>query len=243
LYLTRVPDQPLLVASIGNAALRGSLVKKGSTVEALARVDTVVFDKTGTLTTGEPRLLDTVSPNGIHEDALLQLAATAERFSEHPLGQALVRAAHERQLTVSDPDEFEQLAGLGVSARTNGSQLLLGRTTLLAERGVSVSADAEARASALAAPGRSVIPLAVNGKLAGLFVLEDTLRLEAKATIKRLHELGLRTALVSGDRPRDRRPRRRGGRNRRGARRYAAPPESRDRPPPASRRSPRRVRR
>ena len=189
-----------LVASIGNAALRGSLVKQGATVEALAGVDTVVFDKTGTLTTGEPRLLETVSVNGLDRGALLQLAATAERLSEHPLGQALVRAAEERGLELADPDEFEQLAGLGVRARTNGTELLLGRTSLLSERGVEVPADVEAKAATLAAPGRSVVPFAVNGDLAGLFVLEDTLRDDAAETVARLHRLGLRTLLITGDR-------------------------------------------
>src|SRR5919198_3064130 len=129
-----------LVASIGNAALRGSLVKQGATVEALARVDTVVFDKTGTLTTGDPHLIETVSLNGLDERALLRLAAPAERLSEHPLGQALVRAAREHGLELDDPDEFEQLAGLGVRARSNGTELLLGRTSLLAERGADVPA-------------------------------------------------------------------------------------------------------
>jgi Cd2+/Zn2+-exporting ATPase len=189
-----------LVASIGNAALRGSLVKKGATVEALARADTVVFDKTGTLTTGDPRLVETVSLNGVDEQTLLRLAASAERLSEHPLGQALVQAAEESGLQLVDPDEFEQLAGLGVRARMNGSELLLGRTSLLTERGVHILAEVEAKAATLAAPGRSVVPLAVNGVVAGLFVLEDTLRDDAAETVARLHRLGLRTLLVSGDR-------------------------------------------
>jgi Zn2+/Cd2+-exporting ATPase len=189
-----------LVASIGNAALRGSLVKQGATVEALARVDTVVFDKTGTLTTGDPRLVETISVNGLDEEALLRLAASAERLSEHPLGQALVRAADERCLKLVDPDEFEQLAGLGVRARTNGSELVLDHTSLLAERGVDVPAEIEAKAATLAAPGRSVVPLALNRHVAGLFVLEDAVRDEAAETVARLHRLGLRTLLVSGDR-------------------------------------------
>ena len=189
-----------LVASIGNAALRGSLVKKGATVEALARVDTVVFDKTGTLTTGQPRLVETVSLNGLDEQTLLQVAASAERLSEHPLGQALVRAAQARGLELVDPDEFEQLAGLGVRARTNGSELLLGRSSLLSERGIQVPSEVEAIAATLAAPGRSVIPLALNDQLAGLFVLEDTVRDNAAETVARLHRLGLRTLLISGDR-------------------------------------------
>jgi Cd2+/Zn2+-exporting ATPase len=187
-----------LVASIGNAALRGSLVKKGATIEALATVDTVVFDKTGTLTLGRPRFVEAVSLNGLAPDELLQLAAAAERFSEHPLANAIVRAAEERGLNLIDPDEFEPLPGLGVRARTNGTELVLGRTQLLAERGIAVDA-ASAPVAELAAPGRTVIPVAVNRQLAGLLVLEDALRPEAKAAVRRLRELGLRTLLVSGD--------------------------------------------
>ncbi len=232
-----------LVASIGNAALRGSLVKQGATVEALARVDTVVFDKTGTLTTGNPRLVEIISLNGLDEQALLRFAASAERLSEHPLGQALVRAAQERGLELVDPDEFEQLAGLGVRARTDGSELLLGRSSLLSERGVHVPAAVETRAATLAAPGRSVVPLALNRQVAGLFVLEDALRDEAAETVARLHRLGLRTLLVSGDRRETRRARCGERRYRGGARGDAATREGRDRAPPAGRGSPGRIRR
>jgi Cd2+/Zn2+-exporting ATPase len=102
-----------LVASIGNAALRGSLVKKGATIEALANVDTVCFDKTGTLTFGQPRLVQAVALNGLREPDLLRIAAVAEKFSEHPLAEAVVRAAEEKGLTVPDPDRFERSPARG----------------------------------------------------------------------------------------------------------------------------------
>src|SRR5260370_13621391 len=121
-----------LVASIGNAALRGSLVKKGATIEALAKIDTVAFDKTGTLTLGEPRLIQTVSLNSHgNEDDILRVSAVAEKFSEHPLGQAVVRAAGQRGLKPADPASFEALPGLGVRADLNGETLLLGRSQLV----------------------------------------------------------------------------------------------------------------
>ncbi len=147
-----------LVASIGNAALRGSLVKKGSTVEALAKIDTVAFDKTGTLTYGMPRLVETCPLNGLGETDLLQLAAVAEKFSEHPLGQSVVRAAQEVGLAVADPDAFEPLPGLGVRARTGGRAVVLGRDTLLAKRGVALTPDVRTRLATLATAGRTVIP-------------------------------------------------------------------------------------
>ena len=188
-----------LVASIGNAALRGSLVKKGATVEALARVDTVAFDKTGTLTFGTPRLLQTHPLNGLAETDVLCLAAIAEKYSEHPLGRSVVRAAQERGLLVADPEDFETLPGLGVRARTDGREIVLGRDTLLAERGIAFTPNIQARLTTLAAAGRTVIPVAVNREVAGLLVLEDEVRPEAKAAVARLNSLGIRTVLISGD--------------------------------------------
>jgi Cd2+/Zn2+-exporting ATPase len=188
-----------LVASIGNAALRGSLVKKGATIEAMAKVDAVAFDKTGTLTFGQPRLVEVLPVNGLAEVDILRLAAVAEKFSEHPLGRAVVQAAEERSLVIPDPEEFEALPGLGVRARLDGSDLLLGRPQLLVEQEVKVSQGIGVRVAEAAARARSVSLVAINQEVAGLLVLEDTLRPEAKAAVTRLNELGLRTILVSGD--------------------------------------------
>jgi Cd2+/Zn2+-exporting ATPase len=188
-----------LVASIGNAALRGSLVKRGATIEAMARVDTVAFDKTGTLTFGEPRLVEVVPLNGEPEAEVLRLSAVAEKFSEHPLGRAVVRAAEESGLEVADPKEFEALPGLGVRASTNGHLVTLGRPCSVVEQGVSIDAEMEARAEGLAAPGRTVILAANSKEAAGLLVLEDAIRPEARETVARLKELGVRTVLVTGD--------------------------------------------
>ncbi|MGI8412128.1 MAG: heavy metal translocating P-type ATPase [Solirubrobacteraceae bacterium] len=196
-----------LVASIGNAALRGSLIKQGATVEAAAKVDTVLFDKTGTLTLGHPRLVSTVALNDLAPDELLALAAGAEKFSEHPLGRALVRAARERGLRVEDPRDFEALPGAGVRARVGARSILVGRATLLEDHGeVTLPADhagEERLAGALAdhgAAGASVIALVVDQQPAGLFAFEDEVRPEAKRTVARLRELGIGVGLVSGDR-------------------------------------------
>ncbi|MGI8541765.1 MAG: heavy metal translocating P-type ATPase [Rubrobacteraceae bacterium] len=185
-----------LVASIGNAALRGSLVKKGSTVEALAKIDTAAFDKTGTLTFGEPEVVEGAALDGITEDELLRLAGVAEKFSEHPVGRAIFRAAEEKS-SVSDPDDFDALPGMGVRATSGGREVLVGKSDLLTEHGIESNGAASDLVGA--SSGRSVVSLAVDGKLAGLFVLEDKLRPEAKETIEELNALGLRTVLVSGD--------------------------------------------
>src|SRR6266571_376416 len=130
-----------LVASIGNAALRGSLVKKGATIEAMAKVTAVAFDKTGTLTFGQPKLT-TIQPLGqMSETELLRLAAIAEKLSEHPLGRAVVQAAIERELTIPDPETFTVLPGLGVRARIDDGEVVIGRPRLLSEQGIPVDAD------------------------------------------------------------------------------------------------------
>jgi Cd2+/Zn2+-exporting ATPase len=188
-----------LVASIGNAALAGSLVKKGSTVEALATVDTVVFDKTGTLTLGEPRLVEAIPHGSVPVESLLGDAASAEKFSEHPIGRAVVRAATEGGMSIPDPDTCEIMPGLGVTARCNGREILLGRPKIFADRGMSLPAETDATLRALSRGGRSVILVTVDGEVRGFLVFEDTVRENARATIARLDEAGIRTVMVTGD--------------------------------------------
>jgi Cd2+/Zn2+-exporting ATPase len=188
-----------LVASIGNAALRGSLVKKGATIEALANVTAVAFDKTGTLTFGQPKLT-AIQPLGeMTEHDLLRLAAVAEKLSEHPLGRAVVQAAIARELAIPDPEEFTTLPGLGVRACIDEGEVVIGRPRLLSEQGIAVQEDVAARARNLAAVGRTVILVAHNRQVIGMLVLEDTLRPEAGQVISRLKKLGVRTVLVTGD--------------------------------------------
>jgi len=199
-----------LVASIGNAALRGSLIKKGSTIEGLARVDTVAFDKTGTLTQGRPRLVDVLPLNGLASPELLRLAAAAEKFSEHPLGRAVMEGAAKRQLgapdsaeralSVPDPEAFEPVAGAGVAARVDGHAVLMGRMAMLEERGVRVGEAVQRQVETLEAGGRSVLPMAVDGEVAGLLLVEDSPREGARAALAQLQRMGIRTLLISGDR-------------------------------------------
>jgi Zn2+/Cd2+-exporting ATPase len=188
-----------LVASIGNAALRGSLVKKGATIEAMAKVTAVAFDKTGTLTFGQPKLTAIQSLGQMSETELLRLAAIAEKLSEHPLGRAVVQTALAREVAVPDPEEFTVLPGLGVRARIDEVEIVMGRPRLLSEQGITVELEVEARANNLAAVGRTVILVARCGQVVGMLVLEDTLRPEASRVITRLKKLGIRTVLVTGD--------------------------------------------
>ena len=188
-----------LVASIGNAALRGSLVKKGATIEAMAKVTAVAFDKTGTLTFGQPELTALDPLRQMTETELLRLAAIAEKLSEHPLGRAVVQAAIARGLTVPDPEEFTVLPGLGVRTRIEGAEVIIGRPRLLSEQSITVDPHVQVRAKNLAAVGRTVILVAHNSQVVGMLVLEDALRPEASSVITRLGKLGIRTVLVTGD--------------------------------------------
>lgn len=188
-----------LVASIGNAALRGSLVKKGATIEALAHINAVAFDKTGTLTFGQPRLTTIQTLGQIDETDLLQLAAMAEKLSEHPLGRAVVQAASAREMAIPDPEEFTTLPGLGVQGQFQGRTVVIGQPRLLSEYGITVADEVAARARNLAEVGRTVILVAQNAQVVGMLVLEDTLRPEASAVITRLRKLGIQTVLVTGD--------------------------------------------
>jgi Cd2+/Zn2+-exporting ATPase len=188
-----------LVASIGNAALRGSLVKKGATIEAMAKVTAVAFDKTGTLTFGQPKLT-TIQPLGTRtENDLLRLAAIAEKLSEHPLGRAVVQAALDRELLVPDPEEFTVLPGLGVQARIENGEVVIGRLRLLSEQGIAVEESVRARTKNLAEVSRTVILIARDRSVIGMLVLEDTLRPQASSVIARLKKLGIHTILVTGD--------------------------------------------
>jgi Zn2+/Cd2+-exporting ATPase len=188
-----------LVASIGNAALRGSLVKKGATIEALAKVNTVAFDKTGTLTTGRPQLTSVLPLGALAEEDLLRLAASVEKFSEHPLGRTIVQAAAARGITAPDPEAFTVLPSLGVRARVAGGAVVLGRPRLLAEQGILMDRTVEARATDLTAGGRTVLLVARDRQVVGLLVLEDALRPEAQGVLARLKQLGVRTVLITGD--------------------------------------------
>src|SRR5258708_1242283 len=175
-----------LVASIGNAALRGSLVKKGATIEALARVNAVAFDKTGPLPYGRPKLTTIERLGPLTETELLRLAASAEKLSEHPLGRAVVQEALAREVAVPDPEAFTVLPGLGVQARIDGAEVVMGQARLLAEQGIPVAAEVLARAKNLAEVGRTVILVAHNNQIIGMLVLEDTLRPQASSVITQL---------------------------------------------------------
>ena len=182
----------------GRGAELGVLIKGGEALETLQRVDSVVLDKTGTLTVGAPALTDVVPATGFDEAVLLSLAASAERGSEHPLGEAVVRAAQARDLPIEDARDFEALPGAGISARIGERDVRIGTRALLQRDDVALSEWADG-AERLEAEGKTVLFIAVDGRGAGLIALTDPLKAGATNAVADLRALGLEVALVTGD--------------------------------------------
>jgi len=190
-----------VLAAVGNAARRGIVVKGGRYLEALARVDTVVMDKTGTVTVGRPEVTGVVSLDGEPEGRLLALAASLERRSEHPLAEGILRAAAERQLVVSEPEDFRVFPGEGVAASIEGVETWCGTERLMVRGGIAVAAAVQTRLRELAASGQSVVLLARAGQVAALIALADTVRPEVAGALQALRDLGVRhLLLLTGDR-------------------------------------------
>lgn len=188
-----------ILVGTGRGAELGVLIKGGEALETAHKVGTVVLDKTGTVTRGQPALTDLVPADGWSAESLLRLAASAERGSEHPLGEAMVRAAAERGIELDEASEFRALAGHGIQARVGGRQVLLGNARLLRERGVAIDGWAEECFAALAASARSPVFAAADGRLAGVLAVADPVKPEAKETVDLLRRMGLEVVMITGD--------------------------------------------
>ncbi len=186
-----------IVRGAGEAAERGVLMRTGEAFQALRRVTRVVFDKTGTLTEGHPALRQIVPVTG-SETELLAVAAAVEAGSEHPLARAVVEEAFKRSIALPEVQGFEAVTGRGVRARHGDKKLLVGSPAFLAAQGVGLAGQ-DGRISELEAEGLTVIGVAREGVLLGLLALGDALRPDAADTVCRLHALGIRTSLVTGD--------------------------------------------
>ncbi|MDQ3793455.1 MAG: copper-translocating P-type ATPase, partial [Actinomycetota bacterium] len=187
-----------IMVGTGKGAESGILIRGGEALEGAHKLDTVVLDKTGTLTRGTPELVDVVVENGIREEDLLRFVAVAERSSEHPLGEAIVRGAKDRGLPLSEAEEFEAVSGAGIRARVEGRGVLVGSRRFLSESGVSGDGLLP-KAEELAREGKTPIFVAVDGRPAGLVAVADVVREESREAIERLHSLGLEVAMLTGD--------------------------------------------
>jgi Cu+-exporting ATPase len=189
-----------VMVATGRGAAFGLLIKGGEALQRLEKVDTVVLDKTGTITAGRPEVTEVLlNPSGsFSQDRVLCVAAALERSSEHPLGEAVVRQATQNGLMLSRPEEFESLTGQGVVGIVEGHAALIGNVKLM--QGYSVSVSPLTRAAEQAAEqGRTPLWVAVDGELAGMIVVADTVKPTSIAAIRRLHREGLDVVMLTGD--------------------------------------------
>jgi Cu+-exporting ATPase len=207
-----------MMAGTGKAAEHGVLFKGADAIEAASKLTTIVFDKTGTLTKGEPSVTDVITPHPyltrslsacgegqgegmgvrLEELEVLRLAAIAEKNSEHPLGEAIVRAAQEHNIEIPPAESFNAIPGHGVEARYQGKEILLGNRKLMAERGVDISALL-AHAETLEQDGKTVMFVALDRKALGLIAVADTLKEYSIEAVQQLHRLGLSVVMITGD--------------------------------------------
>lgn len=188
-----------IMVGTGRGAELGVLIKGGDVLEKAHELTTIVLDKTGTVTRGAPAVTDVIpAEEGMSEDRLLQIAAAAERGSEHPVGEAIVGAANDRGLVVERLESFNALAGYGVEAAADNKQLLLGTRKLMAQRGIALN-GLETRVEELTAKGKTPIFVAVDGRITGVLAVADEVKPGAREAVQAMKRLGLEVVMITGD--------------------------------------------
>ncbi|MCC2547444.1 heavy metal translocating P-type ATPase [Hymenobacter sp. BT175] len=188
-----------IMVSTGKGAEHGVLIRNAEALEKAGQVTTVLLDKTGTITRGEPTVTDLIVLPGYDASRLLQLVAAVERQSEHPLAEAVVRYAQERDVSPVTATSFRALEGRGAAARVEGESVLIGNRRLLSEEGIRFSPDLSARADELLSQARTVLYVAVGGKAVGLLGVADTVRDTSVAAIRQLQAMGIEVVMMTGD--------------------------------------------
>lgn len=187
-----------IMVGTGKGAENGILIRGAEALETAHQLNTIVLDKTGTLTRGEPSVTDVIVSEGFTTQEVLFLAASAEKGSEHPLGEAIVKRAKEENLSLIDPKNFQAIAGRGIEAMIDSQKVLLGNLRLMEERGISLNGWV-GKAEELSGRGETPMYLAVDGKVAGLIGVSDTLKENSKEAIENLHRIGLEVVMLTGD--------------------------------------------
>ncbi|SDP80797.1 heavy metal translocating P-type ATPase [Clostridium gasigenes] len=187
-----------IMVGTGKGAEYGVLIKSGVALETAHKIQTIVFDKTGTITEGKPKVTDVVVINGIAQNDLLQLAASAEKGSEHPLGEAIVKGAEEKGLEFKKLDFFKAIPGYGIEVKIDGKNILLGNRKLMIDSKISL-VELEKISDELAGEGKTPMYIAIDNKMAGIIAVADTVKASSKKAIEKLHEMGIEVAMITGD--------------------------------------------
>ncbi|MET4801970.1 heavy metal translocating P-type ATPase [Bradyrhizobium sp. LB11.1] len=187
-----------IMVGVGRGAHAGVLIKNAEALERMEKIDTLVVDKTGTLTEGKPKVVSIVAGSGFAEDDILRLAASVERASEHPLADAIMRAAKEKQLALSQVEEFDSPTGKGATGMVDGKSIVLGNARYLTSIGIDTRA-LDTEAERLRGDGATVINMAVDGRLAGLFAIADPVKTSTPEALRALAAEGIKVIMLTGD--------------------------------------------
>ena len=182
----------------GKGAEYGVLIKGGEALESTHKIKTIVFDKTGTITEGRPEVTDLITMHIIDERRLLQIAASAEKGSEHPLGEAIVRGAKKQNLQMLQVDAFSAIPGQGIEVEIENQHIYLGNRKLMLEKKIDLS-GLESKSDSLAQQGKTPMYIAIENELAGIIAVADIVKENSKNAILKLHEMGIEVAMITGD--------------------------------------------
>ena len=187
-----------LMVGVGKGAENGILIRSGEALETAQKLDAIVLDKTGTITEGKPSLTDIITVNDFTEDQVLSWSASVERASEHPLGEAIIRGAEDRSITLSDPKNFNAIPGHGVEAEVDGRKVLLGNIKMMRDNGIDTGSLLD-KSTKLADEGKTPMFVAIDGKAAGIVAVADTVKADSKEAIAQLKKMGLEVVMITGD--------------------------------------------
>ncbi len=186
-----------IMVGTGKGAENGVLIKGGEALETAYKVETIVFDKTGTITEGKPKVTNIITKD-ISEKEILILAASAEKGSEHPLGEAIVKEAEDKGLKLKEINDFKAIPGHGIEVKIENENILLGNKKLMKDRGINLE-DLEEKSNKLAEEGKTPMFLAVENKIQGIVAVADTVKENSKKAIKAIHSMGIKVAMITGD--------------------------------------------
>lgn len=187
-----------IMVGTGKGAENGILIKGGEALEITHKINTIVFDKTGTITEGKPVVTDIITYGNITEEELLKVAASAEKSSEHPLGEAIVRDCEEKNLEIYKLDKFMAIPGHGIEVVINGSNIVLGNKKLMISKNIDL-ANLEEKSDKLASEGKTPMYIGINNKIGGIIAVADVVKENSAKAIKKLHDMGIEVAMITGD--------------------------------------------